>query len=287
MCQVYSSVISNLIKLYMRPYLLLFCGIFLFSSCAKSIFYDEFGNKQKGIEYYVAEPYLLITPLKEGGFKSSILTLPGKKRIVEQKSGLGNSTFKISLSNGMFTSGESTFDSQIDEIITSAASTLAPVGTIPAWIEAVNESQEGMLASGNSLISMIDNQILEVSRFEISGKVYYSSAKIIHGQLVSLSGKVANMNADGISEDEKNILAKSFVSLNATMISLINQKTGLLKNVDDAAEFVAVIESLKDISRHWPDFIVQYRDLTPKLYAISYDDNGKMIFELMTNWPNL
>ncbi|MDR3640338.1 MAG: hypothetical protein P4L39_03350 [Humidesulfovibrio sp.] len=106
----------------------------MLSGCARL----DFG-KDKGLTYYEAKPYLLVSVSKGCVPTASVLMLPAEKKQVRFVSGLGGADLTVALNNGMITNvGQKT-----DTVAPAALTSLVGLATaLPPLLKSAREGEE-------------------------------------------------------------------------------------------------------------------------------------------------
>ncbi|WP_157061602.1 hypothetical protein [Pseudomonas sp. P97.38] len=78
-----------------------------------------------GLTYYDPVPYLLVSNKADCSQSVTAVTLPGEKRSLKFKSGLGTAKLNVTLANGMITSIGQETDTKIPETITALTPLIA------------------------------------------------------------------------------------------------------------------------------------------------------------------
>src|SRR5690606_29552743 len=89
------------------------------SGCAGLEFQAD--EADDALTYYDPQPYLLVETTADSGTKSSVITLPGRKRSVKRRSGYGSSNVKDAFSNGILSSANQVVAAEVPEPITAAS----------------------------------------------------------------------------------------------------------------------------------------------------------------------
>lgn len=121
----------------------LLLGLIALSGCAGI----DLGSD--GLVYYDPEPYVLITTNKDCTQTITPVTLPGAKRSLKFKSGLGSAKLNVTLTNGMITTIGQETDTQIPQTIT------ALTGLATAQIQGIC-SEETVLLKRNGIGDRFD-----------------------------------------------------------------------------------------------------------------------------------
>jgi hypothetical protein len=77
------------------------------------------GPQPGALTYYEPKPYLLVTVGKDCAYTASVVSLPGPRRSVGFKSGLGSADLSMQLQNGMIVSVGQKTDTQIPQTLTA------------------------------------------------------------------------------------------------------------------------------------------------------------------------
>lgn len=93
---------------------LLLCGC-----AAKAVFHG--GPKPSALTYFDPQPYLEVETAKDCSVKTSILSLPGKRRSVEVTAGFGSADVAIRIKDGMIASLNQKVDTAIPATIGAVA----------------------------------------------------------------------------------------------------------------------------------------------------------------------
>ena len=89
----------------------------------------DFNAGEDGAVYYEPLPYLFYSVSDKCISSASVVSLPGKKRHLDFKTGYGSSSLSAEFSNGLLTKVGQTSDTKIPETLTSIAS-LATAGVL-------------------------------------------------------------------------------------------------------------------------------------------------------------
>lgn len=94
----------------------------------------DFNAGEEGAVYYEPLPYLFYSVTDKCISSASVVSLPGKRRHLDFKSGYGSSNLSAEFSNGLLTKVGQTSDSKIPETLTSIAglATAGVLGVAPA-----------------------------------------------------------------------------------------------------------------------------------------------------------
>lgn len=98
------------------------------SGCAGLEFQAD--EADDALTYYDPQPYLLVETTADCGTKSSVITLPGRKRSVKLRSGYGSSNIKVDFSNGMISSVNQVVDTKVPETITAASGAIKNIADL-------------------------------------------------------------------------------------------------------------------------------------------------------------
>ena len=91
---------------------LLFTALLI--GCANVVF-----DSDEGLLYYEPVPYLMVSVDQNCKSTAQVISLPGDKKRMRARSGLGTAKLEADLSNGMVTSIGQTIDSKVPETLSS------------------------------------------------------------------------------------------------------------------------------------------------------------------------
>jgi len=92
--------------------------VLMLGGCA-SINFDS--NDPQGLVYYEPKPYLFYSLAKNCVSAVTVVTVPGKKKIMSFEGGIGSSALSANFSNGVITGVGQTSDSKVSETLASLA----------------------------------------------------------------------------------------------------------------------------------------------------------------------
>jgi hypothetical protein len=232
----------------MRIRMLVFSSLLLVS-CANVTFHPEANrnspdlNKQTGLKYYTAKPYLLVGPTgnKDAPLKAEIISLPDLEHptYAIYHPGWGQHIFSLAVSsNGSLSSYGQTADSKIPETIAAVGSLMSGGGTLATALKSAGFAPA---PTPKAFVQQAIEELKQLAKIESKDDLVLQKiqkANQIETDLESMNG---NYTDDGLTPISKAIGDLKFENAQAdTVPGKLNERLNNAKRNIDAA-----IEGLK------------------------------------------
>lgn len=245
--------------------------VMLLASCTTVKIFDEQGEIQKGIEYYKAEPYLLVTPKIDGTNKLEIISLPGEKRYAKSLTYYGTSEFKLDLTNGMFSSSTEKTDPKYAETVSAIASAAATAfGAVPDLKRVNEEIRKGVIGMGEGgsfLATLVENEIVRFKELELKYPEFKSETTAIMKILENERAAAAIIR--GLNEKSRKDKILQFQALNNSLQNNLESWLIQLTDKDKYKALASEVTILIKESKNWIGYLlIVPKDYSSKLYKI-------------------